>query len=448
MIRFVYDLLLLLVAPIAVMHLLIRGLLKDRGYWRFLSERFGYGPRVVRPTLWIHAVSFGEMQGAAPLVNTLRERHPECGVLITTFTPTGRARARTLFGDAVDVRYVPFDLCGAVARFLARARPRLVVIMETELWPNLFAACGRRGIPLLLASARLSPRPSGGGRLLVPLLREALSHGVVIGAQTAQDAARYAAAGAPRERIHVTGNAKFDFDPGADAPERARRFRAVHADRRPVWIAGSTHEGEESVVLAAHERLCARFPDALLLLAPRHPHRFAAVAALLESRGVRYVLRSTGRMPDAGCAVLLVDTLGELSMLYGAADAAFVGGSLVPVGGHNLLEPAALGLPLLSGPYTFNAEDIAQLLIAEGGAQVVTTAETLAGQLVQLFADAPARARIGARGKAVVEANRGALSRLLALLAPVIAATLTESPVPVLPAAAPAPSSPSGRASR
>jgi len=423
MIRFVYDLLLLLAAPIAVMHLLIRGLLKDRGYWRFLSERFGYGPRVVRPTLWIHAVSFGEMQGAAPLVNTLRERHPECGVLITTFTPTGRARARTLFGDAVDVRYVPFDLCGAVARFLARARPRLVVIMETELWPNLFAACGRRGIPLLLASARLSPRPSGGGRLLAPLLREALSHGVVIGAQTAQDAARYAAAGAPRERIHVTGNAKFDFDPGADAPERARRFRAVHADRRPVWIAGSTHEGEESVVLAAHERLCARFPDALLLLAPRHPHRFAAVAALLESRGVRYVLRSTGRMPDAGCAVLLVDTLGELSMLYGAADAAFVGGSLVPVGGHNLLEPAAMHVPMLTGPHNFHAEEIFDQFVSAGAAGVVTDAATLAEAVARLLGNPALRERAGAAGHGIITANRGAVSAVLELAEPLLAAT-------------------------
>jgi 3-deoxy-D-manno-octulosonic-acid transferase len=418
--RLAYNLLLLLAVPLGVLHLLVRGLLKDRGYWRNLGQRFGFGPRAPRPTLWVHAVSFGEMQAAAPLVRTLRQRHPQYGLVVTTFTPTGLGRARSLFGESVDVRYVPFDLPGAVARFLDRARPRLVVIMETELWPNLFGACGRRGIPLLLASARLSPRSIGRYRHLVPLIREALSRGIVIGAQTRADAERFVAIGAPPGSTHVTGNAKFDFEPDAGTDERARQLRARYAPDRPVWIAGSTHEGEETIVLDAHERVRERLPGALLLLVPRHPHRFANVAALLEARGLRHVTRSSGAVPGAHCPVMLVDTLGELTVLYGAADVAFVGGSLIPVGGHNLLEPASMRVPIVTGPHNFHAAEVLRLFVAAGAACVVTDAATLAAAIEQRLVDPLLRGRAGAAGLEVVQANRGSVRAVAALVEPLL----------------------------
>jgi len=420
-IRIVYDLLLLLAVPLGVLHLLARGLLREHGYRRHLPQRFGFGARVQRPTMWVHAVSFGEMQAAAPLVRELRRRHPQYGLVVTTFTPTGRARARALFGEEADVRYVPFDLRGAVARFLDRTRPRLAVIMETELWPNLFAACGRRGIPLLLASARLSPRSMGRYRRLVPLFREALSRGIVIGAQTPGDAERFVAIGAPPGHTHVTGNVKFDFDPGADATARARRFREQYAASRPAWIAGSTREGEEVMVLDAHERLLRKVPGLLLLLAPRHAPRFDSVEDLLVRRGLRYVRRSSGATPDADCTVLLVDTLGELTVLYGAADVAFVGGSLVPAGGHNLLEPASLGVPVVTGPHHFHAAEILRLFVDAGAVSVADDAATLAAAVEGYLGDGARRQRAGAAGRGVVEANRGAVRALLALIEPMLA---------------------------
>jgi 3-deoxy-D-manno-octulosonic-acid transferase len=292
--------------------------------------------------------------------------------------------------------------------------------METELWPNLFAACGRRGIPLLLASARMSPDSIGRYRRLVPLFREALARGIVIGAQSSADAGRFIAIGAPPERTHVTGNAKFDFDPGPDAGARARRFREQYAPDRPVWIAGSTHEGEEAVVLDAHARLLEHVPGALLVLVPRHPPRFARVAALLSRRRVRFVTRSSGSIPDAGCPVVLADTLGELTMLYGGADVAFVGGSLVPVGGHNLLEPAAMSVPIVTGPHNFHGAEIFRLFVAAGAACVVTDALTLAEEVARRLTDAGLRRRAGAAGIEVVEANRGAVRALAALVEPLL----------------------------
>ncbi len=446
--RLLYLCVVYLLAPLVGLAMLLRGF-RDHSYWRNFGERFGFGavPHA-GSCIWVHAVSVGEVQASAALVRALHGHYPGMPLVVTTVTPTGAQRARALFTGLAHVRYVPYDLPGSVRRFFDRVRPRVAIILETELWPNLYHECGRRGVPLVLASARISPRSIGRYRRLAALFREALANGIVIAAQSPADAERFRFIGANPLRTHVMGNIKFDFALPEATVQRGAALRREHAPGRPVWVAGSTHAKEEDILLEAHRRVRERYPDALLVMVPRHPARFAEVRAALEVQQVSFAARSRGERCLPGTEVYLGDTLGELMLLYAAGDVAFVGGSLVPVGGHNLLEPAALGLPLLSGPYTFNAEDIAQLLIAEGGAQVVTTAETLAGQLVQLFADAPARARIGARGKAVVEANRGALSRLLALLAPVIAATLTESPVPVLPAAAPAPSSPSGRASR
>jgi 3-deoxy-D-manno-octulosonic-acid transferase len=436
--RLLYLTAVYLFAPLVGAAMLLRGF-RDRSYWMNFSERFGFGPALPdERCLWVHAVSVGEVQASAALVCALRERYPDLPIVVTTVTPTGAQRARALFEGLAHVRYVPYDLPGAVRRFFDRVRPRVAIILETELWPNLYHECGRRGVPLVLASARISPRSIGRYRQLAALFREALANGIVIAAQSPADAERFRYIGANPRRTHVTGNIKFDFALPESATERGAALRREHAAGRPVWVAGSTHAKEEDILLAAHQRVLERHPDALLLLVPRHPARFAEVRSWLERQDVRFASRSRDERCRAGTSVYLGDTLGELVFLYAAGDLAFVGGSLVPIGGHNLLEPAALGLPLLTGPHTFNAEDIAQLLISAGAAEVVADADRLGARIAELLADAQERARIGAIGKALVEANRGALSRLLALLEPVIAATASGPREPARRSVAPA----------
>jgi 3-deoxy-D-manno-octulosonic-acid transferase len=396
--------------------------LRDRGYWRNFGERFGFGAPAAPHGVWIHAVSVGEVQACAPLVGVLRQRYPDLPLTVTAVTPTGAARARALFGGAAQVRYVPFDLPGAVRRFFARVQPRLAVIVETELWPNLYRECGRRRVPLVLASARLSARSVGRYRRLGALFRDTLSQAAVVAAQATGDAERFQALGADPASTHVTGNLKFDFELPRQTVERGARLREQYAPARALWVAGSTHGGgEEQTLLEAQRRVRALHPEALLVLAPRHPQRFAEVAALLHQGDVSFVRRSQGAAAAAHtCEVLLLDSLGELLDFYAAADVAFVGGSLVPIGGHNLLEPAALGVPILTGPYNSNSEEIARLLIASGAAEVVRDAATLAARIGALLANPEARVRIGAQGRASVDSNRGALGKLLGLIEPLL----------------------------
>src|SRR5882757_7289186 len=380
--------------------MLWRGLF-DRSYRVNFPERFGFGAKLPAGGVWVHAVSVGEVNAAAALVTTLHERYPGVPVLVTTLTPTGAARAKALFQEIAQVRYVPFDLPGSVRRFFKRIQPRIAVIFETELWPNLYYQCGRRRVPLVLASARLSARSVDRYRRLGALFRETLAQGVVIAAQGEADANRFRALGSDPGNTHVTGNLKFDFSVPADIAERGRALRAYYAGNRPVWVAGSTHGGgEEEALIEAQKLARARQPGALLVMAPRHPNRFGEVAAQLVSRGVRFVRRS--QVPAAGAIgeaeILLLDSLGELLDFYAAGDVAFVGGSRVPIGGHNLLEPAALGLPILTGPNTSNSADVARLLIERGAAEVVKNPQELADRVTALLADPAARARMGVQG--------------------------------------------------
>jgi 3-deoxy-D-manno-octulosonic-acid transferase len=434
MMRRLYSLLIYCAVPFAFAAVLWRGL-RDRGYWEALSERFGCGaPAGASPAIWLHAVSLGEMTAAAPLVRALRSRHPHIPLVLTTATPTGRARARGLFGGTIDVRFLPYDTPGAVARFLDRIRPRLAIIMETELWPNLFGECARRGVPLALASARMSERSLSRYRRFGDLFRGIFSASSLIAAQTRADAERFMAIGAPSDRTHVVGNIKFDMESSAAVEGNGRVLRASFGAERPVWIAGSTHAGEEEQLIAAQKELEEQRPNAFLLLVPRHPDRFSAVADLLSRRQIRFARRSSGLAPDDATEVLLVDTVGELAALYAAADVAFVGGSLVPIGGHNLLEPAALGLPVLTGPHYSNSKDVAELLIQDGAARQVNDAHELAATLALLLADPRERRRIGAIGRRIVESNRGTVARLLDLIEPLLP---DPWPLDPLPAATP-----------
>jgi 3-deoxy-D-manno-octulosonic-acid transferase len=420
--RYLYSLLTYLAAPLFSLVLLFRGL-RDRTYWHNFRERYGFGPALAQPCIWVHAVSVGEVQAAAALVNSLRELYPDIPIVVTTFTPTGAGRARALFKDRAQVRYLPFDMPGAVRRFFNRIQPRIAVIFETELWPNLYHECGRRRVPLVLASARLSARSVDRYRRLGALFRETLAQGVVVAAQGEADATRFRALGSDPGNTHVTGNLKFDFSVPADIAERGHALRAYYASGRPVWVAGSTHGGgEEEALIEAQKIVRGRHQGALLVMAPRHPDRFGEVASQLVSRGVRFVRRS--QVPAAGAIaeaeILLLDSLGELLDFYAGSDVAFVGGSLVPIGGHNLLEPAALGLPILTGPNTSSSADVARLLIERGAAQVVRNPQELADKVIALLADPDARERMGAQGRAFVDANKGALQKLLGLVVPLI----------------------------
>lgn len=415
MLRVLYSALLYVVAPLAFAATALRGL-RDPSYRDRLPERLGYTQlRFTARPIWIHAVSVGEVQAAAALVRALSSRYAQHPILVTTTTPTGAQRVRALFGNSVQHAYLPYDLPGAARRFLDRTTPMLAIVMEREIWPNLFRACFARRIPILLASARISERSGRRHRRFAGLFRDALACDVTIAAQTDADAERFRAIGVAQTAVHVTGNIKFDLEVPEDVRRTGMHIRAEFA-HRPVWIAGSTHEREEDIVLDAHERLRAARNDALLLLVPRHPNRFDEVKAWLRARNVRFVARSTREAVAADTSVLLVDTLGELLSFYSAANVAFVGGSLVPVGGHNLLEPAALNRPVIVGPHTFNAADIAQMFLASGAAVQVESATELGAAVLDLLTNAARRDQMIARAHAILQANRGALARLLTLI--------------------------------
>jgi 3-deoxy-D-manno-octulosonic-acid transferase len=417
--RILYSVAAYLLVPLVCGALLWRGW-RERGYWRNFSQRFGFGRTLDRASIWVHAVSVGEVQAASALVLDLCARYPQLPMVLTTATPGGAQRARALFSDAVEVRFAPFDLPGAARRFFERVRPRLAVIFETELWPNLYHECQSRRVPLVLASARVSPRSVRRYQRLFGLFAETLARGVVVAAQSEGDAARFRAIGAPAAATHVSGNLKFDFALPASVVRRGRQLREYHAPGRPVWVAGSTHAGEEEILLDAQRRLRQVHPSALLVLVPRHQPRFAEVAGWLHREAAAFVEVSKQLPCDANTCVLLVDALGELLDFYAAGDIAFVGGSLVGVGGHNLLEPAALGLPILSGPSYFNSKEIAELLIAREALSVVRDAAELAEKLARWIADPAERERVGQRARACVEDNRGALSELLRLIDPLL----------------------------
>jgi 3-deoxy-D-manno-octulosonic-acid transferase len=420
MMRLVYGVLTRVAAPAVFAATLVRAA-KHPAYRTHLGERFGLGRRLAMPSIWLHAVSVGEVSAAAALVRALHARHPDVPLVLTTATPTGRAQAATLFGADVEVRFLPYDTAGSVRRFLARIRPLAAIIMETELWPNLLHECGRRGVPVVFASARLAarsvPRYRRFGTLFSAGLRNAW-----VAAQSSADADRFIALGADPARTRVVGNLKFDMRLGEAVAENGRELRRRYLGARPVWTAGSTHEGEEELVLGAHAVLERAVRGALLVLVPRHPQRFAAVAALLERRGLVFDRRGRSETVRPEAQVLLLDTMGELTAFYAASDVAFVGGSLVPVGGHNLLEPAALGVPVITGPHTENGPEIARLLIEAGGALKVADGVALAAAAGRLLADPALRERMGESARSFVEAHRGSLARLLALIEPLLAA--------------------------
>ncbi len=417
--RLLYNLLIYLLQIPVAGYLFVRSIV-NRSYTDRFGQRFGIGYPQLEKCIWIHAVSVGEVQAAIPLIRAISERFPEHRMLVTTVTPTGAERVAAVFGDTVTHCYIPLEMPVAVDNFFAAVNPELVLIMETEIWPNLYQGCGGRGIPLILVSARISPRSVSGYRRFMPLFRDTLSHGIIIAAQSEADAERFRSLGASPSRTWVTGNIKFDIELPPDLIDKGREFRAGTFGERPVWIAASTHDQEEQQALAAHKELLEHYPDLLLALVPRHPERFAAVGEMIRRSRLQFVARTEHLSCDASTQVFLGDTMGELPLFYAASDIAFVGGSLVRIGGHNLLEPAALGLPVISGPHVFNAQDIADMFVELGACRIVKNAGELAAAVGELLADGDKAADLGSKGQEIVRQNRGALTRLLDLLDPLL----------------------------
>lgn len=424
--RFLYQALLLAAWPWVHVRLRWRAR-REPEYRERIGERFGRLPASVRAgPVWFHTVSAGETIAAAPLIGALGDRFPGTAWLVTTMTPTGSAQVRARLGDRVDHCYAPYDFPWAVRRFFERVRPRLLVLMETELWPNLIAEAARRDVPVLLVNARLSERSARGYGRLGGLVRAMLGRIRVIACQYPDHARRFVALGAAPERVRVLGSVKFDVALPADHGERvaalAQRWGLAGS---PVWIAASTHPGEESLVLAAHERIRAALPGTRLVLVPRHPARADEVAALCRQHGLGVARQSAPAAGDAGADVLLGDVMGELLYLYGLAAAAFVGGSLVPTGGHNPIEPAVCGVPVAMGPHVFNFPDVVELFRDADGLAGVTSAAELADRVAGWLRNPDAARAAGQRAAGVVARHRGASARLETLLAGEIEAVST-----------------------
>jgi 3-deoxy-D-manno-octulosonic-acid transferase len=423
--RTLYTILLYLLTPIILLRLFWRGR-RAPAYRQRWRERFGiYTHTYPHSVLWVHAVSVGEVQAALPLLKNLRTTWPDLPLLITTMTPTGAQQVYKLFGDSVFHVYLPYDYPDAVQRFLTCFRPYIGIIMETELWPNLLATCAARGIPLVLANARLSARSARRYQRVGGLTRQILAHIALIAAQHEDDAQRFRALGA--KEVLVTGSLKFDLHLPSELEAHSRALRHLWG-RRLVWIAASTHEGEESLILEAFKRVRQEFSTLLLILVPRHPERFDHVATLCDKYGFSYARRSCHDTVEPSTAIYLGDTMGELLLLYGSADVAFIGGSLVPTGGHNPLEAAALGVPVLFGPYMFNFADISQRLIAGHAATQVNSSASLARALNTYLHKPALRHRTGAHGRRFVHSNQGALTRLLTQITPLITAATRVPP--------------------
>lgn len=417
--RFVYNLVAyLLYLPFAA-YWLMRAV-SNPSYRRNIGQRFGFSYPDLDRSLWVHAVSVGEVVAAEPLIRALLERFPERPLLVTTVTPTGAARVKRVFGDRVIHSYIPFEAPISVNRFFKSADPIVALILETEIWPNLYRACGVRKIPLVLVSARISERSVRSYRRFLPLFRETLSHGIFIAAQSSVDAERFLLLGANPNRTRVTGNIKFEIELEDGIAQRGAEFRSETFGERPVWVAASTHEGEEQLVLDAHRALLETHPDLVLLLVPRHPERFAQVSELIDRNALTHVKRTDSKALAATDQVFLGDTMGEMMMFYAASDIAFVAGSLVPIGGHNLLEPSALGLPVVFGPHYYNAPEIAELFIAQSACRVVEDSDALARTVNELLDDRDLANDMGTKARTIVSTNRGSLAQLLDVVSPLI----------------------------
>lgn len=412
-----YTILLYLIQPLIWLKLLIRSR-KAPDYRKRLPERYGFCKNKVQPHgILLHCVSVGETIAAIPLIKQLQLRYPTLPITVTTMTPTGSNQVKKSLGNSVSHVYLPYDLPGSLRRFFNILRPQIVIIMETELWPNLICSLHRRHIPLIIANARLSQRSATGYAKLGKSIRRLLPKISHIAVQNQFDYERFIALGMPIKQMSVTGSIKFDITLTDEQQHIIADLKSNWSYQRLVWIAASTHQGEDDLILLTHKMLLQRWPDLLLVIVPRHPERFAVVEKLIADNGFCYQLHSEKQVPIAQTQVILGNTMGELMSLYGLADIAFVGGSLVERGGHNPLEPALHHLPIIMGEYIFNFTVICQQLIQANGLWLAkSTTNDLFTKLNQLIADQQLRTAMGENAFQVLKQNQGALMRLLDII--------------------------------
>lgn len=410
--RALYSLVLYLLLPLVLARLWLRGR-SQPDYRQHVGERLGrYGEKPKGPVIWVHAVSVGETRAAAPLIKMLRARYPGYLILLSHMTPTGRATGEELFGSNVLRCYLPYDFPFAVRRFLTHFKPALGIFMETEIWPNLISATRKAGIPLILANARLSEKSARQYSRFPGLTRRALEGIALVAAQTPQDAERLSQLGAPATT--VIGNLKYDVSPPAEFHDQASMLRHMFGPERFILLAASTRDGEETLILEAFSRNL--LPGSLLVIVPRHPQRFNEVEAAIRNHGFRCQRRSPGEAIAKETMVVLGDSMGEMHAYYGACDVAFVGGSLLPYGGQNLIEACAVGKPVLFGPHTFNFADAADQAIAGGAAIRVDNATALMDIAWSLYRQPDRRSAMGQAGIDFANAHRGATERMMEYL--------------------------------
>lgn len=415
--RTVYTAIFYLLIPFILFRLLWRSIKAPyyRLRWR---ERFAcYDRYFPQNVVWFHAVSVGEVEAVFPLVRRLQKQFPKATLLITTTTPTGSARVRAVLGKSVEHVYLPYDMPDAVWRFMRCFKPVLAVIMETELWPNLFAYCGINNIPLYVINARLSEKSARGYRKLPSLIYPLLRNVKQVAAQTQEDANRFIAIGAKPEQVVTAGNIKFDIEIPEEVICEGKQLKTTLFKGRFVWLTASTHKGEEQIFLAAYKVLKLKIPALLLLIVPRHPERFSEVRALCSQNNLAVVTRTSKQPCNQDTDVYLGDTMGELKMLYATADVAFVAGSMVPVGGHNLLEAAAIGVPVLFGPYMTNFNEIANKVQAHKAAIQCHDKEAIVEAIQSVYSDSSYRNLLVDNGRAFLQTNRGAIEKLYEMLA-------------------------------
>ncbi|MBD1581557.1 lipid IV(A) 3-deoxy-D-manno-octulosonic acid transferase [Pseudoalteromonas sp. S16_S37] len=414
MARLLYSLLLALLSPFIFIYLYgIRGK-KNAGYRQHFLERLGfYNKQLAQHAVVFHCASVGEVLAATPLIKAFQKTYPNEHLIVTCNTPTGRAQIKQSLGSEITLCYLPIDFYYATARFINRLQPKLLLILETELWPNLFAHAKERGCIVQVLNARLSEKSFRGYKKVAPLSKFIMQNIDVLASHNLQDAERFIALGLAPNKITVTGSIKFDIQLSDTEKAAANELKTLFA-KRPVWVAGSTHPGEHEQVFSAHQKVLAVHPNALLIIAPRHPEQFAKVDELLTCSSLSHSCRS--KSFDNKCQVLLADTLGELKMLFGSADVAYIGGSLIERGGHNPLEAAAFSVPILTGPHTYNFAHVYPELLALKGALVVNNSDELAASIIELFSDATKRAALGMNALDCLTRNQGAIDKTLTLI--------------------------------
>ncbi|QOI10864.1 lipid IV(A) 3-deoxy-D-manno-octulosonic acid transferase [Blochmannia endosymbiont of Colobopsis nipponica] len=414
----IYNILIYLIQPFIWIKLLWNSI-RIPAYRYNLTERYGFYKQNFRNRgIILHSVSIGEIFAAAPLVHSLQKLYPDIPITITTMTPTGIRQAKLIFGNKVSYSYLPYDLPGATNRFIKHTNPMLVIIMETEIWPNLINSLYYKNIPCIIANARLSIKSFIGYKKIRKFFKSVILNITLVAAQNQKDGLRFMELGLKKNKLAITGNLKFEIHLNKNLIQQSQKLREQWNNKRPIWIAASTHYGEEKILLNAHKMLLKIFPNLLMILTPRHPERFTEVKKITAKAKFKFLSRSSGKNPSNTTQVIINDTMGELMLLYGIADLAFIGGSLVKHGGHNPLEAAAHSIPIIMGPHILNFQDICIKLTKKHGLITINNVTTLTTEIHKILKNKKHRLKLGFNANKFLNKNKGSLKKLLHLLKP------------------------------